>query len=74
MMEKTVTEIAAKTQPTIGDVVFEKAQNLARIAAERATTRDWTEHPMFGIAVDTDKWAVAYQEELRELKQLLTPN
>ena len=70
----TGTEIAMAQAPTIGEVAFEKAKNLARIAAERATTNDWTEHPMFGIAVDTDRWALEYQKELRELARLPMPN
>jgi len=70
----TGTETAMKVAKTRGEVVFEKAQDLARIAAERATTKDWTKHPMWGIAVDTDKWATAYQEKLRELAELLMPN
>ncbi len=70
----TATEIAMKVQPTIGEVAFQKAQGLAHIAAARALSRDWTEHPMRGIAVDTDQWALAYQAKLLELKSLLTPN
>lgn len=70
-MNKTCTEIYKKTEPTIGDVVLKKALNLAKFSAERAMGEDWQEHPMHGIAVDTDKWAIEYQKELRELKQLL---
>lgn len=61
--------------PTIGEVALQKAHELAHIAVARATqTRDWTEHPMFGIAVDKDQWALAYQAKMEELKRLLTPN
>jgi len=70
----TVTEIGTAYQPTRGEVAFEKAKNLARFAAERAMTKDWEEHPMFGICVDPDKWAMEYQRELRELAAILTPN
>lgn len=69
----TGTYIMAKMGPTIGDVILEKAARLSRFAAERGTTNQWVEHPMFGIGVDTDQWALAYQKELGELKQLLTP-
>lgn len=60
--------------PTIGEVVFQKAQELAHIAVARAMqTSDWTEHPMFGIAVDTDQWALAYQAKLEEMKRMQPP-
>lgn len=64
--------VVSKLQPTMGEVALEKAQNLARFAVERANAKDWTEHPMFGIAVDKDKWAVKYQKELDELANILT--
>lgn len=71
----TGTELMMQCAPTIGEVALQKAQELAHIAVARATqTRDWTEHPMFGIAVDTDQWALAYQAKLNELRGLLTPN
>jgi len=50
------------------------ALNMSRIAAERAVDGDWQEHPMFGIEVDSDKWALAYQEENRKLKEILIPH
>lgn len=71
--ERSGTYIMKEMGPTIGEVILEKAVRLARFAAERGTTNQWVEHPMFGIGVDTDKWALAYQKELGELKQLLTP-
>lgn len=71
----TATEIAMQSQPTIGDAALRLASELAHIAVARATqTRDWTDHPMFGIAVDTDQWALAYQAKMDELRGLLTPN
>ena len=39
-------------------------EKLPCIAAERALTRDWDKHPMFGIDSphNKDKWAKAYHE------------
>lgn len=39
--------------------------NMPPIAAERALTRDWENHPMFGIGSPDckDKWATAFQEQ-----------
>ena len=71
----TGTELMMQCAPTVGEVALHKAQELAHIAVARATqSRDWTEHPMFGIAADTDQWALAYQAKLNELRGLLTPN
>ena len=71
----TGTELMMQCAPTIGEVALCKARELAHIAVARATqSRDWTEHPMFGIEVDTDQWALAYQAKMAELKVLLTPN
>ena len=68
----TGTELMMQCAPTIGDVALRLAQELAHIAVARATqTRDWTEHPMFGIAVDTDQLALAYQAKLDELREVL---
>lgn len=69
--EETCSGIAARLQPTIGEVVYSKAKALAAIVAERALTKDWKEHPLFGIAVDTDRWALEYQRELFEIEDLL---
>ena len=70
----TGTELMMQCAPTIGEVALQKAQELSHIAVARAIqSRDWTEHPMFGIAVDTDQWALAYQAKLDELRGLLTP-
>ena len=64
-----------RAQPTIGEMALRLAQDLANIAVARATqSREWTEHPMFGIAVDKDQWALAYQAKTQELQNLLTPN
>ena len=71
----TGTELMMQCAPTVGEGALHKAQELAHIAVARATqSRDWTEHPMFGIAADTDQWALAYQAKLNELRGLLTPN
>lgn len=71
----TGTELMMQCAPTIGDVALDLAEQLAYIAVARAMqTRDRTEHPMHGIAVNTDQWALAYQAKLAKLRGLLTPN
>lgn len=71
----TGTELMMQCAPTVGEVALKKAQELAHIAVARAMqSREWKEHPMFGIAVDRDQWALAYQAKLDELRGLLTPN
>jgi hypothetical protein len=48
---------------------------MAACIAERALQRGvWLHHPMFGIAVAQDRWALAFQECRENLRQLLTPN
>ena len=47
------------------------ASDLAAIAAERALSKDWQQHPMFGIVVDKDKWALMYQEHVQRLDKAL---
>jgi len=71
MSDITATSLQAKSSVTIGGVILEKAINLARYSAERAITHDWKHTPMFGIEVNTDKWALEFQKELVEIKKLL---
>jgi hypothetical protein len=58
----------------LGSQIMDLAMDMAACSSERATTRDWEEHPMFGIEVDKDKWAVAYQDTAKKLKEVLTTN
>lgn len=64
----------AHTQSTRGEIAMRLAKQLAMISAERATTRDWKEHPTFGIEVDTDRWAIEYQKTLSKLEVILKPH
>jgi hypothetical protein len=56
---------------TLHEQVIQCAKNMARASAERALSRDWHEHPMFGIEKDTDQWAAAYQAALSRLQKTL---
>ena len=47
------------------------AQSMAACAAERALTEDWESHPVFGISVSKDKWALCYQDNQNKLKAML---
>src|SRR5208282_529231 len=57
------------------------AMHMAVCASERALEINfwgrpiWKNHPMFGIRVATDKWAIAYQDAEARLRAMLaTPN
>jgi hypothetical protein len=54
-----------------GTSPLDYAKAMSSCAAERACSRDWKDHPMRGIEVCKDKWAVAYQEALQDLKLFL---
>lgn len=54
-----------------GEDGMDWASSMAACAAERALTRDWEKHPMFGIGVDKDKWAIGYQSAEAKLKEIL---
>ena len=47
------------------------ASDIAACAAARALSRDWQEHPMFGINVDKDRWAISFQESCAHLDHML---
>lgn len=66
---KTAASIIASSGLKIREVILRHAGNMAAIAAERALSGEWEEHPMFGIASTSckDKWAVMYQEEQERL-------
>lgn len=41
---------------------------LSRCAAERAMSSSWEHDPLFGIMVEKDEWAIAYQRASAEIE------
>ena len=55
---------------TIDNILY-YAQTMAGFASERALTKNWSEHPMFGICVDNDEKAKSFQETKNYLIEFL---